>query len=160
MKKITLVVAFLIAMTSIINQTKAAFPVNMQSKSSSEKVEQNNLEQKSFKIEKKSAASAVPAAPAAAYGGKSQVVAAVLCILFGLGNFGVHDFYLGNKSKALVKLGIGGLGLALLIIGLLSVTATSSLPLLMIIGGLIWMTASIMTIIDFIRILIGNYPGL
>jgi hypothetical protein len=89
---------------------------------------------------------------------KNKKTATLLAFFFG--GIGLHHFYLGNKSKALVKLGIGGLGLALLIIGLLSVTATSSLPLLMIIGGLIWMTASIMTIIDFIRILIGNYPGL
>lgn len=106
-------------------------------------------------------ASSIASAPSAAYSGKSQLVAALLCILFGLGNFGLHDFYLGNTKKGLIKLAIGGLGLVLLILGLLSVSVTTPLPILMIIGGLIWMTASIMTIIDFIRIIIGNnYPGL
>lgn len=67
-----------------------------------------------------------------AQGGKSQVVAAILCLL---GMFGVHRFYLGYTGIAIIQLVLTILGFILII------------PL---IATFIWV------VIDFVRILTGN----
>lgn len=90
-------------------------------------------------------------------GDKSKIVAALLA--FFLGGFGVHDFYLGNKRNGFIKLGLYLVGLALYVIGILSVvtTETLALPALAIVGLVIILGIGIWSFIDFIRILTGSY---
>ncbi len=90
-------------------------------------------------------------------GDKSKVVAALLAIF--LGNFGIHDFYLGNKRNGIIKLGMTIVGIALMVVGFASVatTETVTLPALAIVGYLILLGVSIWALVDFIRILTGSY---
>jgi hypothetical protein len=93
--------------------------------------------------------------------GKSKVVAAILALL--VGNYGIHDFYLGNKRNGFIKLGLTLIGMALMIAGLLSIAATeavtwfAALPAIVIIGYVIILGVSIWSLVDFIRILTGKY---
>jgi hypothetical protein len=93
--------------------------------------------------------------------GKSKVVAAILALL--VGNYGIHDFYLGNKRNGFIKLGLTLIGMALMIAGLLSIAATeavtwfAALPAIVIIGYIIILGVSIWSFVDFIRILTGKY---
>jgi TM2 domain-containing membrane protein YozV len=92
---------------------------------------------------------------------KSKVVAALLA--FFLGTLGVHDFYLGNKKAGFIKAGLSLVGLALYIIGIVSIATTTTttvattLPVIAIIGSIILLGVSIWAFVDFIRILIGSY---
>lgn len=94
-------------------------------------------------------------------GDKSKTVAAILALL--LGNYGVHDFYLGNKRNGFIKLGLTLIGIALMIAGILSiatfetVTWFSALPAIAVIGYIIILGVSIWSLVDFIRILTGSY---
>jgi TM2 domain len=98
-------------------------------------------------------------------GGKSKILAAVLA--FFLGAFGVHSFYMGNKKKGLIQLGLGLGGLALTIIGLAKTvstvvstttvaTPTVGISTLAIIGYIMLVGVSIWAFVDFIRILTGG----
>ncbi len=78
-----------------------------------------------------------------AKGGKSQIVALLLC--FFLGMLGIHSFYLGNKQKGIIQL-------VMFLVGWLT--------FLFIIGYLILAALGIWVLIDFIRIIIGDLgPG-
>jgi hypothetical protein len=93
-------------------------------------------------------------------GDKSKILAAVLA--FFLGNFGAHDFYLGNKKAGFIKLGLSLVGYGLYIAGLLSVatvtaTETVAIPVLAIVGGVIILGVAIWALVDFIRILTERY---
>ena len=158
MKKITsLLLVVFMAMTTY-NVAYAAFPVQ------TEKTEKGKFSVEKITVEKNTAnAETKEAAAPAAGGGKSQLAAGILCWL--LGNFGVHDFYLGNTSKALMKLGLFVVGLALYIIGIITAvnsatTGSVSIPILGLIGLGLLVATWIWTLIDLIRIIMGNYPGL
>lgn len=94
-------------------------------------------------------------------GDKKRVVAAILALL--VGNYGIHDFYLGNKRNGFIKLGLTLIGMALMIAGILSVatfetvTWFAALPAIAIIGYVIVLGVSIWSFVDFIRILTGKY---
>lgn len=79
----------------------------------------------------------------AASSGKNQIVALLLC--FFLGMLGVHSFYLGNKTKGLIQLGMFLVGWLTLFMG---------------IGVFILSALGIWVFIDFIRLIIGDLgPG-
>lgn len=94
-------------------------------------------------------------------GDKKRVVAAILALL--VGNYGIHDFYLGNKRNGFIKLGLTLIGMALMIAGILSVatfeavTWFAALPAIAIIGYVIILGVSIWSLVDFIRILTDKY---
>jgi TM2 domain-containing membrane protein YozV len=90
-------------------------------------------------------------------GDKSKVVAILLALF--LGNLGIHDFYLGNKRNGFIKLGLYLVGLALYIIGLVSLATaeTATLPALAIVGLIIILGLSIWSLVDLIRIITGKY---
>lgn len=93
-------------------------------------------------------------------GDKSKVAAALFA--FFLGNFGVHDFYLGNKRNGFIKLGGTLVGIALMIIGIAGSAATlgsgfAALPTLAVIGYILVLAVGIWAFVDFIRILTGSY---
>ena len=92
-------------------------------------------------------------------GSKSKIIAALLA--FFLGAFGVHSFYMGNKKKGLIQLGLGLGGLILIIVGVASAvtsltTGTISVPVLAIIGYIMLLGVSIWALVDLIRILTGG----
>jgi hypothetical protein len=91
--------------------------------------------------------------------GKSKIVAALLA--FFLGTFGVHSFYMGNKKKGFIQLGLGLGGLILTIVGLASAvtnasTGSVSIPVLAVIGYIMLLGVGIWALVDFIRILTGG----
>lgn len=89
-------------------------------------------------------------------GGKSKIAAALLA--FFLGGFGVHRFYMGQKKQGFMQLGGTLIGIALIVIGLLSAVDTESvsIPVLAIVGYLLVLGVSIWAFVDFIRILTGG----
>ncbi len=92
-------------------------------------------------------------------GSKSKIVAALLA--FFLGWLGIHSFYMGNKKKGLIQLGLGAGGFILMIVGLASAvtsasTGTVSIPILAVIGYIMILGVSIWALVDFIRILTGG----
>ena len=146
---------------AVVNSTNAAFPkekqisteISIKELTSTAPVVENSMtkaelkkELKSFKKQNRS-------------GGKSKIVAALLA--FFLGSFGVHSFYMGNKKKGLIQLGLGVAGVALTVIGLAgAVTATTtgtiSIPALAIVGYILLLGVGIWAFVDFIRILTGG----
>ncbi len=89
-------------------------------------------------------------------GGKSKIVAALLAIF--LGSLGIHSFYMGQKQKGFVQLGIFVAGLALMIAGLASFVSGmgQSIPILAIVGYFLILGVSIWALVDFVRILTGG----
>lgn len=89
-------------------------------------------------------------------GGKNKTVAALLA--FFLGGFGVHSFYMGQKKKGFIQLGLTIVGLGLLIAGIASFVSGvgESLPVTYIIGYLLMIGVAIWAFVDFIRILTGG----
>ena len=89
-------------------------------------------------------------------GGKSKIVAALLA--FFLGGFGVHSFYMGQKGKGFIQLGLTLAGLALVIAGLASFVSGlgESIPIIAIIGYLLILGVGIWAFVDFVRILTGG----
>jgi hypothetical protein len=161
MKKFNLFLILVMLSVMSLNKTYAAFPVK--EKISSATIVQHNVESGKIALQESNdmGKSELEAAAAAAGGGGSkQILAAVLAAVGGV--VGVHDFVLGNTTKGLIHLGLFALGLALVFIGAASVTtgAASGLPLLSLIGLLILLGNNIWTLIDFVRILMGNYPGI
>lgn len=111
MKKIIILLLTLFVGNHIIN---ASFPVEQSKKSEKqtivvkkEKTTENNskviVKEQSQNAEVSEAS--VPAAPAAG-GGKSQLVALLLCAF--LGGLGIHRFYLGYTWQGIVQLLTGG----------------------------------------------------
>ena len=102
MKKIALLVIAIICITFTFKTTNAAFPVakkevpTVQSEKSG--MTSNSNAELTAADEEFTAASA----PAAAGGGKSQLVALLLCIF--VGNLGIHRFYLGYVWQGIVQL--------------------------------------------------------
>lgn len=90
-------------------------------------------------------------------GDKSKVVAILLALF--LGGLGIHDFYLGNKRNGFIKLGLYIVGLALYIIGIVSIATTeaATIPALAIIGLILLLGVGIWALIDLIRIITGSY---
>lgn len=90
-------------------------------------------------------------------GDKSKVVAILLALF--LGGLGIHDFYLGNKRNGFIKLGLYIVGLALYIIGIVSIATTeaATIPALAIIGLVLLLGVGIWALIDLIRIITGSY---
>ncbi len=92
-------------------------------------------------------------------GSKSKIVAALLA--FFLGNLGIHSFYMGNKKKGFIQLGVTVVGIVLLIAGFASAvtsasTGTIAFPTLAIVGMVLLLGVSIWAFVDFIRILTGG----
>ena len=161
MKKFNLFLILVMLSVISLNKTYAAFPVK--EKITSATIVQHNVESGKIALQESNdmGKSELEAAAAAAGGGGSkQILAAVLAAV--VGGLGVHDFVLGNTTKGLMHLGLFALGLALIFIGLASVTtgAATTFPLLSLIGTLILMGNGIWVMIDFVRILMGNYPGI
>ena len=160
MKKFNLFLILVMMSVISLNKTYAAFPVK--EKITSATIVQHNVESGKLALQESNdmGKSELEAAAAAGGGGSKQILAAVLAAV--VGGLGVHDFVLGNTTKGLMHLGLFALGLALVIIGLASVTtgAVTTFPLLSLIGSLILMGNSIWVMIDFVRILMGNYPGI
>ena len=160
MKKFNLFLILVMLSVISLNKTYAAFPVKQ--KITSATIVQHNLESGKIALQESNdmGKSELEAAAAAGGGGSKQILAAVLAAV--VGGLGVHDFVLGNTTKGLMHLGLFALGLALIFIGLASVTtgAATTFPLLSLIGTLILMGNGIWVMIDFVRILMGNYPGI
>jgi TM2 domain-containing membrane protein YozV len=160
MKKFNLFLILVMLSVMSLNKTYAAFPVK--EKISSATIVQHNVESGKIALQESNdmGKSELEAAAAAGGGGSKQILAAVLAAV--VGGLGVHDFVLGNTTKGLIHLGLFALGLALVFIGMASVTAgaVTTFPLLSLIGTLILMGNSIWVMIDFVRILMGNYPGI
>ena len=89
-------------------------------------------------------------------GGKSKVVAALLAIF--LGSFGIHSFYMGQKKKGFIQLGLSLLGIGLIIAGASSYVSGvgQTVPVTFIIGYLLILGVGIWAFVDFIRILTGG----
>lgn len=89
-------------------------------------------------------------------GTKSKILAAILA--FFLGSLGIHSFYMGQKKKGFIQLGLTVLGIALLVAGLASFVSSggATTPTLAIIGYLIVLGVSIWALVDFVRILTGG----
>ena len=105
MKKITLLVIAIVCVTFTFKTTNAAFPVAKKEVTAvqAEKSEvTSNFKGELTLTEKEMTA----AAPAAAGGGKSQLVALLLCIF--VGGLGIHRFYLGYIWQGIVQLLTGG----------------------------------------------------
>jgi hypothetical protein len=163
MKKLLFIALVAILVIGYGTKSYAAFPVQKESAKkelSTVKVQESgkiylNETKEASKTELEEAA-----ASAASGGGGKQVLAAVLC--FFLGVLGVHDFVLGNIKMGLIKLGIFALALVLMAVGLSGYVSGggASFPTLALIGYLALVGLSIWVLVDFIRILIGKYPGL
>jgi len=157
MKKLLLLTLVGLFVAANITNAFAAFPV---------KTEKSKTEQKSNKVLKKEIKTSneasnyeESAAAPEGGGGKSQVLAAVLA--FFLGGLGIHNFYLGNSKKGIIQLVGTLLGIVLMIAGFASLaTGSTGIPLLAILGYLLLVGVGIWAFVDFIRILIGGYPGL
>ncbi len=92
-------------------------------------------------------------------GGKSKIAAALLA--FFLGSFGVHSFYMGQKKKGFIQLGLTILGIVLMVVGIGAAvtdvaTGGTTTATTAIIGYLLVLGVSIWAFVDFIRILIGG----
>jgi len=89
-------------------------------------------------------------------GSKSKVVAALLA--FFLGGLGIHSFYMGQKKKGFIQLGLTAVGIALYVAGIGSFVsgAGEALPVTLLIGYILILGVSIWAFIDFIRILTGG----
>jgi TM2 domain-containing membrane protein YozV len=96
-------------------------------------------------------------------GSKSKIVAALLA--FFLGNLGIHSFYMGNKKKGLIQLGLTVLGGILLIVGIASAVSTvtngvtvpaTGFGTLGLIGVLLITGVGIWALVDLVRILTGG----
>ena len=89
-------------------------------------------------------------------GGKSKTVAALLA--FFLGGFGVYSFYMGQKKKGFIQLGLSLLGIGLIIAGASSYVSGvgQTVPVTFIIGYLLLLGVAIWAFVDFIRILTGG----
>lgn len=81
---------------------------------------------------------------------ENTIIAALLC--FFLGTLGVHWFYLGEPKKGWIRLGmfLGGYGLVLAGIAAVS-------PALILIGYAAILLDAIISIVDLVNILTGNY---
>jgi TM2 domain-containing membrane protein YozV len=92
-------------------------------------------------------------------GSKSKIVAALLA--FFLGSLGIHSFYMGQKKKGLIQLGLSVVGIILTVVGIAGAvsstsTGTVAVPTLAIIGYLLIVGVAIWAFIDLIRILTGG----
>ena len=99
------------------------------------------------------------AAASANAGGKSKIVAALLA--FFIGTFGIHSFYMGQKKKGFIQLGLTLLGTVLIIVGLASTvaattTTTATIAGTAIAGYVLLLGVGLWAFIDFIRILTGG----
>lgn len=74
------------------------------------------------------------------------LIAALLC--FFLGTLGIHWFYLGEKRKGFMRLGLFLGGYALMTIG-----AVSLIPALALVGSLVVLVDWVLAIIDLVKIL-------
>lgn len=81
---------------------------------------------------------------------EQAIIAALLC--FFLGTLGVHWFYLGEAKKGWIRLGMFLGGYALVLAG---IAATS--PALIIVGYVAILLDAIISIVDLVNILTGNY---
>jgi|TARA_B110000977_G_C10835173_1_gene399712 TM2 domain-containing membrane protein YozV len=77
------------------------------------------------------------------------LIAALLC--FFLGTLGIHWFYLGEKGKGFMRLGLFLGGYALSIVG-----ALVGVPALALVGSLVILVDFVLAIMDLIKILTGK----
>lgn len=77
------------------------------------------------------------------------LIAALLC--FFLGTLGIHWFYLGEKGKGFMRLGLFLGGYALMIIG-----AAAVIPALALVGSIVVLIDFVLAIIDLVNILTGK----
>lgn len=157
--KLTLLCSLLVL--AVVNSTNAAFPKDKQN--ATEVVAATTVatptEQQPTKAEMKKELKSLKKESAHWYsgdGGKSKIVAALLA--FFLGNLGIHSFYMGNKKKGFIQLGLTIVGIGLYIAGIASFISGSgaALPVTALIGLLLIFGVSIWAFIDFIRILTGG----
>lgn len=81
---------------------------------------------------------------------EKAIIAAILC--FFLGTLGVHWFYLGKAKKGWIRLGMFLGGYALLIAGIAAAS-----PALIFAGYGAILVDGIISIVDLVNILTGNY---
>ena len=160
--KVTILPAFFLLVT--VNSTNAAFPTEKQTRQNvtlisntpvANELTENTKDKALLKKELKDLSRA-KANGTGGNGGKSKTLAAVLA--FFLGGFGVHSFYMGQKTKGFVQLGGTLLGIGLYVAGIASFISGmgASLPILAIIGGVLILGVGIWAFVDFIRILTGG----
>lgn len=77
------------------------------------------------------------------------IIAALLC--FFLGTLGIHWFYLGEKGKGLIRLGLFLGGYALMLTG-----AATLIPALVLVGYVFILLDLVLSIVDLVNILTGN----
>jgi hypothetical protein len=96
-------------------------------------------------------------------GSKSKIVAALLA--FFLGTLGIHSFYMGNKKKGLIQLGLTAIGTILIIVGFASAVSTitngvtvpaTGFGTIGLIGLLLITGVGIWALVDLVRILTGG----
>jgi TM2 domain-containing membrane protein YozV len=159
MKKIfTLTALTMFLLTATLNVANAAFPKDKQTTQTTVVTTATTTATEAPVATKKVVKTELKKAMKNA-GSKSKIVAALLA--FFLGWLGIHSFYMGNKKKGLIQLGLGAGGLILTIVGLASAvtsasTGTISIPVLAIIGYIMILGVSIWAFVDFIRILTGG----
>jgi hypothetical protein len=104
MKKILLTVLVGFILAASFNQSRAAFPV----KQAQTVVVTSATSEKNAQIvsEQNSNEEAVAEAAAKQGGGKSQLIALILCLV--VGGLGIHRFYLGYVWQGIVQLLTGG----------------------------------------------------
>lgn len=158
--KVTVLPALFLLIT--LNSTNAAFPTGKKNKQSisltADKPGTSKITKNASKAQLKSELKHLVSKDAPMYsgGGKSKIVAALLA--FFLGGLGVHSFYMGQKKKGFIQLGVTLAGLGLYVAGIASFISGSgaAFPVLALIGLILVFGVSVWAFIDFIRILTGG----
>ncbi len=86
-----------------------------------------------------------------------MIIAALLCLMFG--SFGIHWFYLGDKSKGMRRLAVFGLGIASIVLAYASLFAIASVGVfyvLFLAAYALFLGNWIMTLLDLVNILTGK----
>ena len=158
MKKIKLIALSLFFVTVCVNSTNAAFPTD---KDATIEITLNaptvaTVTTTVTKAEVKQELKKINSDKFYSGGSKSKIVAALLA--FFLGGLGIHSFYMGNKKKGFIQLGVYIVGIGLIVSGLANVVSGggASLPVSVIIGYLMILGVGIWALVDFIRILTGG----
>ncbi len=144
-----------------VNSANAAFPTEKQKGpevslvSNASSPETKSLTKSELKKELK-ALKSESAAKGSEGGSKSKILAAVLALL--VGTLGIHSFYMGQKKKGFLQLGLTVVGLALFIAGIAGYVSGGgvALPTLALVGYIIIVGVGIWALVDFVRILTGS----
>lgn len=161
MRKIVMVCIFFLSVFG--NKfANAAYPltpvatkeINVEGTNTSNKNLSNALtiQESSAKVSAKRAAKAAPPI----FEGKQKWVALVLA--FFLGAVGAHSFYMGQRTKGYIQMGITGIGSALVSAAVSSIDykVFGKVPATFTIGALLVGATAVWGLIDFVRILTGS----